>query len=52
MMAGVGLIAKTVDKLPWWAQMVLMALGMIAIGYGVAHKGWSYFWKALFSPAW
>lgn len=43
-MAGVGVISGAVDKLPTRVQMVLMALGIVVLVYGIAHYGWSFFW--------
>jgi len=30
--------------------MVFMALGLAVSVYGIAHYGWSFFWKMVFSP--
>lgn len=30
--------------------MILMVLGLAAFVYGVAHEGWIYILKAIFSP--
>jgi len=49
-MAGVGVISGAIDKLPRWAQMTFMALGLAGFVYGIAHYGWSFFWKMFFSP--
>jgi hypothetical protein len=49
-MPAMGLISRTFDKLPKWAQMIFMAVGIAAAVYGIAHYGWSFFWKMLFSP--
>jgi uncharacterized membrane protein len=49
-MALVGVISRTIDKMPRWAQVILMAFGLAVFVYGIAHYGWSFFWKMLFSP--
>jgi hypothetical protein len=49
-MAGMGVITKSIDKLPSWAQLIFMILGIIACVYGVAHYGWSFILRAIFSP--
>jgi hypothetical protein len=49
-MAAVAVISRSFDKLPRWAQLIFMVLGLAAFVYGIAHYGWSFFWKMLFSP--
>ena len=49
-MADMGVISRGVDKLPTWAQVILMVLGIAACVYGVARYGWSFFWRMIFSP--
>jgi hypothetical protein len=49
-MAGMGVISKAIDKMPAWAQLVLSALGLAAFAYGIAHEGWTFILKAIFSP--
>jgi hypothetical protein len=43
-------ITKSIDKLPSWAQLIFMILGIIACVYGIAHYGWSFILRAIFSP--
>ena len=45
-----GFVSKGIDKLPAWAQLILMACGLAAGVYGFAHYGWSFLLKAIFSP--
>jgi VIT1/CCC1 family predicted Fe2+/Mn2+ transporter len=45
-----GVISRTIDKLPACVQMILMALGLAAFVYGIAHEGWIFILKAIFSP--
>ena len=49
-MAGMGLISRSIDKLPSWAQAILCVLGLACSVYGIAHYGWSFILKAIFSP--
>jgi hypothetical protein len=49
-MAGMGVISRSIDKLPSWAQWVFMAVGVAALVYGISHYGWSFLLKAIFSP--
>jgi hypothetical protein len=45
-----GVISRAIEKAPTWAQMILMVLGLAAFVYGIAHEGWIYILKAIFSP--
>jgi len=45
-----GLVSRAIDKLPGWAQLLLIVLGLAAGVYGLAHYGWSFLLKAIFSP--
>jgi hypothetical protein len=45
-----GLISKAFEKLPRWLQFILMALGIGMCIYGVAHHGWTYLLRVIFSP--
>jgi len=45
-----GVILKAIDRLPAWVQLVLMILVMITCVYGIAHYGWSFLLKVIFSP--
>jgi hypothetical protein len=49
-MAGMGVISRTIDKLPTWAQAILAVLGIAAIIYGFAHEGRIHILKVIFSP--
>jgi hypothetical protein len=50
-MAGMGVIARATDKLPTWAQIVLMVGAIGASVYCIAHYGfWSFFLHMIFSP--
>jgi hypothetical protein len=48
--AGMGFVSRAMDKLPPWAQLILMACGFAAGVYGIAHYGWIFLLKAIFSP--
>ena len=45
-----GVISRTIDKLPTWAQAILAVLGIATIIYGFTHEGWIYLLKVIFSP--
>ena len=45
-----GVVSKAIDKLPKWVQVILMALGIVACVYGMAHYGWSFVFRMIFSP--
>jgi hypothetical protein len=45
-----GVISRSLEKLPGWAQLILTLLGLAAFVYGVAHYGWTFILKAIFSP--
>ena len=45
-----GVISKAIDRLPTWAQVILMVLGLAACVYGIAHEGWLFIVKLIFSP--
>jgi hypothetical protein len=45
-----GIISRSVDKLPKWAKVCLMIGGMAAIVYGIATGGWIFILKVIFSP--
>jgi hypothetical protein len=49
-MAGMGVISRSIDKLPSWLQVVLVLLGLAAFVYGIATEGWMFILKAIFSP--
>jgi hypothetical protein len=50
-MTRMGLVSRSIDKLPRWAQVILMILGMIAGVYSIAQYGfWSTILHAIFSP--
>ncbi len=45
------MISRTVDKLPTWAQVVLLALAIPVFAYEIAHYGfWSALLRFIFSP--
>lgn len=45
-----GYMSRGYDRLPRWAQLILMTLGLAGMVYGVSHYGWTFLLKALFSP--
>jgi hypothetical protein len=45
-----GVVSKAIDKLPTWVQAILMTLGIVACVYGIAHYGWSFIFRIIFSP--
>jgi hypothetical protein len=45
-----GVISKSIDKLPTWVQLILAILGIIAGIYGIIHYGWTFILRALFTP--
>jgi hypothetical protein len=47
---GMGFVSRAIDRLPAWAQLTLMACGLAAGVFGLAHYGWSFLLKAIFSP--
>lgn len=49
-MNDMGVISRAIDKMPAWVQLVLAALGLAAFVYGIAHEGWVFIFKAIFSP--
>jgi hypothetical protein len=49
-MAGMGYVSRALDRLPAWAQVILMVSGLAAGVYGLAHYGWTFLLKAIFSP--
>lgn len=50
LLAGMGYIARAIDKSPRWVQWIVMALGIIGSVYGIAHYGWSFILRMIFSP--
>jgi uncharacterized membrane protein len=49
-MDDMGHISKVADKMPKWAQLILVVLGLAAFVYGIVHEGWTFFFKAIFRP--
>jgi hypothetical protein len=45
-----GYVSRAMDKLPAWDQLVLGVLGIGAGIYGIAHYGWTFLLKMIFSP--
>jgi hypothetical protein len=45
-----GVISKTIDKLPTWAKIILGILALAAFIYGLATEGPIIILKAIFSP--
>jgi hypothetical protein len=45
-----GVISRSIDKLPGWLKVVLMLTGLAAFVYGIATEGWMFILKAIFSP--
>lgn len=45
-----GSISRATDRLPRWAQLILMVCGLAVGVYGFAHYGWAFLFKAIFSP--
>ncbi len=47
-----GMISKTLDRLPPWVQVLLAIAAIPASIYGVVHYGfWSFVLRVIFSPA-
>ena len=44
------LISKALDKLPSWAAWIYVPLGAVLTVYGIAHYGWTFLLKVIFSP--
>jgi hypothetical protein len=49
-MAGVGYISRGYDKLPDWVKLILGICAIAGTVYGVAHYGWTFLIKMIFSP--
>jgi hypothetical protein len=49
-MNGMGVISRAIDKLPRWARVILIVVGLAFFVYGIAHEGWIFILKAIFSP--
>jgi hypothetical protein len=49
-MTAMGVISRSIDRLPGWFRVSLMLLGLAAFVYGVATEGWTFILKAIFSP--
>jgi len=49
-MAAMGMISKAIDRLPSWVQMILLIVSLIVFTWGVAHYGWTFILKVIFSP--
>jgi len=49
-MTAMGVVSRSIDKLPRWLRVSLMLLGLAAFVYGVATEGWTFILKAIFSP--
>jgi hypothetical protein len=49
-MAGMGVISRGIEKLPAWIQLTLMVLAIVTFVYGIAHYGWSFIFRVIFSP--
>jgi hypothetical protein len=49
-MARMGVISRAIDKLPAPIQAILTLLGIGACVYGLAHYGWSFILRVIFSP--
>jgi hypothetical protein len=45
-----GVISRSIDKLPRWVQIILIVLGLVVFVYGIANEGWIFILKAIFSP--
>lgn len=45
-----GYLSRAYDKLPGWMKLVFGVFAIAAIVYGVAHEGWGYLLKVIFSP--
>jgi hypothetical protein len=45
-----GLISRAIDRLPKWAQWIVMVVGILCGIYGVARYGFWFLIKAIFSP--
>jgi len=45
-----GYISRAIDRLPKWAQWIVMAIGILFGIYGVARYGFWFLIKVIFSP--
>jgi len=45
-----GYISRAIDRLPKWAQWIVMVIGVLCGIYGVARYGFWFLIKAIFSP--
>jgi hypothetical protein len=44
------MISKTMGRLPDWLQWILGIAGAIVCIYGLAHYGWTFLLRVIFSP--
>jgi hypothetical protein len=49
-MARMGVVSRAIDKLPKSVQVIVILLGIAACVYGIAHYGWSFILRMIFSP--
>jgi len=49
-MDGMGMVSRAIDKLPTWVQVILMVSGVVGCVYGIAHYGWSFILRVIFTP--
>lgn len=45
-----GYVSRACDKLPDWVKLTLGVCALAGIIYGVAHQGWTFLLKVIFSP--
>jgi hypothetical protein len=44
-----GYVARAYNKLPDWVKLILGVCAIVAIIYGIAHAGWVFLLKVIFS---
>jgi hypothetical protein len=49
-MSAMGYVSRAYEKLPGWVKMILGMFALAGIVYGVAHDGWTFLLKVIFSP--
>ena len=51
-MADMGMVSRSIDKLPTWVQVSLVIIAIPLSMYCIAHYGfWSFVLRMIFSPA-
>ena len=49
-MTGMSLTRKAIDRLPPWAQTLIMVFAVPILLSGLFHYGWTFLLKVIFSP--